>query len=1261
MFKRKIQWIGCLFLCFIFVGNSSLISQTKSLIISWDPNSEADLMGYKVYYGLSSRNYNTVIDVANQTRYTVDGLSEDISYYFAVTACDSALNESEFSEEVIGIIKSDDREKPSVVKYEIIDEALVVITFSEPVSRETAENVSNYSISENVQVKSSVLDNDQMTVHLTTSEHKPGISYTLIINNIKDRARNPNTIEANTQISYKLKSDDNTPPEIESVTLIGPTKLIVLFNEPITKGSAENTEHFKINKDIQVQNTYLDANEMIVHLITSAHSHGETYTLTIEQIKDRVGNEIESRSYSYYFAAIDTIKPEIEEILILDNEHLDVKFTEQIDKQTAEDKNNYSVSNGVEVKTALLDGNLQVVHLTTSTHQTGIRHILTINHIKDRAIPPNEIKSNTTFSYELKQIDNTAPTIIKADILSETKVNLTFSESIKRSSAENINNYEISEGISVLQAVLDENLHVVHLTTSAHSRGKTYTITVNNIVDLAEPSNFIESNSTSLYYFEIVDKTAPHIQKINVINLTRLDIYFDEPLDKSSAEDEDNYSIDKGVIILKAVLSTDLMTVELTTGKHPMDETFTLTVNHVKDNAPTPNEIMNQSYSYYQEHFDDDPPEIITVVLEDANHVHILFNEPIDRLSAETISNYQIDQGISILKVTLDESKKKVMLTTSSHERGQTYMLIVKDIKDLAAMPNYIKSNSSFAYYFEQKDNKRPHVISVLINDETSLDIMFSEQLDQESAENEQNYMIDGNIQIIKAELDNNLRLVHLLTSMHERGRSYYIYISNIKDRAEESNVIIPNTMVSYYLERIDMTRPQIDSVLIQDATKVDVYFSEKIQFSPAENPQNYQISNGIVVYRAKLGDDLRIVHLTTSEHIRGQKYRLIVNNITDRATMPNTIAANSLIDYIFEAIDKTPPKLIDAKAIDSKKMKLIFSERIDRNTAQTIENYRIDNYVEVLEVELDENESNVFLYTTRHRSGQRYTVTVNNIRDLASVPNIIQNNSSYAYSITSESILKNINMTLYEADSVKLGDRYYIDRGYSITYLPQGKDNLLWIKTANSDRDRSDDEFLSFTIEQNMKVYVAYDSRAMRVPDWLKSNFNKTNEVIRVNDRAQELVIWEKIFPAGKVRLGGNKAKGAQGAQSMYIVLVEAPKEGETFEIQNAPVPEMIRLYSNFPNPFNSETNIKFDLSNKCRVKLIVYNILGKEIKVLLDDVTDGGEHSVIWNATNKYDMPISSGLYFISMQVYAYESESENDQLKKLYHEVKKVTYLK
>ncbi len=74
---------------------------------SWLPNSETNLAGYKVYYGISSRNYTNVIDaglpapVNGRIQATVDNLIEGETYYFAATAYDSNGLESDYSIEII--------------------------------------------------------------------------------------------------------------------------------------------------------------------------------------------------------------------------------------------------------------------------------------------------------------------------------------------------------------------------------------------------------------------------------------------------------------------------------------------------------------------------------------------------------------------------------------------------------------------------------------------------------------------------------------------------------------------------------------------------------------------------------------------------------------------------------------------------------------------------------------------------------------------------------------------------------------------------------------------------------------------------------------------------------------------------------------------------------------------------------------------------------------------------------------------------------
>lgn len=68
--------------------------------LTWDPVTHPDLAGYKIYSGFSSRDYFDELDVGISTSYTIRGLQEGETYYFAATAYDIYGNESDFSNEV---------------------------------------------------------------------------------------------------------------------------------------------------------------------------------------------------------------------------------------------------------------------------------------------------------------------------------------------------------------------------------------------------------------------------------------------------------------------------------------------------------------------------------------------------------------------------------------------------------------------------------------------------------------------------------------------------------------------------------------------------------------------------------------------------------------------------------------------------------------------------------------------------------------------------------------------------------------------------------------------------------------------------------------------------------------------------------------------------------------------------------------------------------------------------------------------------------
>jgi hypothetical protein len=88
-----------LFAFFSILSYSNIVSAAEVTLV-WDANTEPYLAGYMIYYGFASRTYDYVVDVGDQTTFTLSGLEEGHTYYFAVTAYDTEDFESDFSNEV---------------------------------------------------------------------------------------------------------------------------------------------------------------------------------------------------------------------------------------------------------------------------------------------------------------------------------------------------------------------------------------------------------------------------------------------------------------------------------------------------------------------------------------------------------------------------------------------------------------------------------------------------------------------------------------------------------------------------------------------------------------------------------------------------------------------------------------------------------------------------------------------------------------------------------------------------------------------------------------------------------------------------------------------------------------------------------------------------------------------------------------------------------------------------------------------------------
>jgi endo-1,4-beta-xylanase len=149
--------------------------------------------------------------------------------------------------------------------------------------------------------------------------------------------------------------------------------------------------------------------------------------------------------------------------------------------------------------------------------------------------------------------------------------------------------------------------------------------------------------------------------------------------------------------------------------------------------------------------------------------------------------------------------------------------------------------------------------------------------------------------------------------------------------------------------------------------------------------------------------------------------------------------------------------------------------------------------------------------------------------------------------------------------------------------------------------------------------------------------------------DDDQQLLLYQRIFPVlwehpgvKGITLWGY-IEGQMWQSTCYLVhtdgtlrpamewLVQYIKE--YIEKTVPVVPSDFILEQNHPNPFNPKTNINFSLSKSAKISLKIYDILGREIAILVNDNLAADDYTVTWDAKSPEGSKAASGIYFYSL----------------------------
>ena len=196
----------------------------------------------------------------------------------------------------------------------------------------------------------------------------------------------------------------------------------------------------------------------------------------------------------------------------------------------------------------------------------------------------------------------------------------------------------------------------------------------------------------------------------------------------------------------------------------------------------------------------------------------------------------------------------------------------------------------------------------------------------------------------------------------------------------------------------------------------------------------------------------------------------------------------------------------------------------------------------------------------------------------------------------------------------------------------------------------------ISFTWDESIDVdgdELLYDFTAsLIVNGQVKAEYNSSSLTIR-EMKIDHQSVFDEIFAAQamfgeiewdvSVRDSMVEVTSENGALTLGVNASAA-----VLSINGELLPEVFSLHQNYPNPFNPVTKLRYDLPENGHVNITIYDMLGREIKTLINQTQDAGYRSIIWDATNDYGKPVSAGIYLYQIQVGEYISTKKMVLLK-------------
>lgn len=862
-------------------------------------------------------------------------LQESLQYNVTVSNLGNEIGNSTFN----GVSPNFEFIIPILIDTAFATSATTVsVVFNKNLDPTTATEVSNYDLTDLGHPQSAALINDS-TASLTFATSLQNGTATITVNGVQN---SDNSLTANglsTQFEYLFI-------EVSSTTVTGASELTLVFNQEIDNISARSASNYEVNFSIGNPSEITYSKDIPNQVILTFNNLvNNNYQLTVSNISNRLLNSTLQTINSDFEISKPTNPGDIliNEIFADPTPMIGLpasEFTEIFNNTSSHiNLEDFQFSGGTLPDVTIAPGAYLILTATGNVNDyTSFGEVAGVtsfpgltNSGRDLVLKDNfgnqvdslrydvswyrdEEKANGGFSLELINPtipcsgsfnwiastdvsggtpgtqnsvfdispDVTAPQVSLVSVITSDSLLISFNETIELSGITTAN-FSLADNTIEAISTIDEGFGQVSIKLGTPLISETfYTL---NYQDIEDCSGNSESNSFEFYY----DIQPPSVSSVIISSFDDIILIFSEPLDEEIAEAEANYNGDNGLGEASFAQLVDGFPNRVFidfSSDFQIGTIYNLSVTNIADTLG--NVITNTTIQFQYEQ------SIDSVAVIAPNIIDVYFNQSVEKGSAESIGNYDLEELNNPVNAALDEHNTSLVhLAFSDNIRENSERSLF--ISNIQNSSNELISTPEFLFTY---DTRAPSLDSVAAVDSTQLLVVFTEMVNEASAEIVSHYELNDDIfpDSVRIQKDQS-NVIAYFREPFEKEVEQQITVRNVEDPFGNSSSSATNRRLNF---TFDPLPPRLDSVIQISLDSIMLDFSEPLENTAALTVGNYQLGSinpQSILF--KNGDSSQLTLTLATDLPESNDQTITISNISDRngnqITEPITRSFNTL------------------------------------------------------------------------------------------------------------------------------------------------------------------------------------------------------------------------------------------------------------------------------------------------------------------------------------------------------------------------------